>query len=527
MDLCYIDPPFNSKRSYNQIYNNLGNEDKAQAQAFVDTWTWDESAAMGIEEIFSNRSGTFTKQSIELICGLEKVLKRDSLLSYLVHMTLRIAEIYRVLKPSGSFYLHCDPTASHYLKLILDSIFCAGRSGEFRNEIVWKRINSKGLAFTRFASNHDIILYYSKSKEVTWNPQYKPHDPKYVSDFYKFIEPETGRRYRLGDLTNPNKNRPNLTYEFLGVKRVWRWTKERMEQAYKDGIVVQSKKGAVPAMKRYLDEQEGTPIDDIWIDIPPVQSQAAEYLGYPTQKPELLLERIIKSSTKEGDVVLDAYCGCGTSVAVSERLGRNWIGMDITYQSISLILKRLEEHFGAGTLKSISLSGVPEDFASAKALANKKDDKTRKEFEKWCVLTYSNNRAIINDKKGSDGGVDGTAYVLDFDEKQNPKTNQIIFSVKSGRELAPSVIRDLYGTMQREGAVMGILISLYPAENLVKESKKYGIYKNTMLCQTYPKIQVIHVDEILTGRSMKIPTSLNVLKEAEKKSKSIQQQFEF
>lgn len=405
VDLCYIDPPFNSKRNYNQIYNNIGKEDKAQAQAFVDTWTWDEAAINGFDEIKANHGGVFTKQNIELMIGLEKVLSQGALLSYLVHMTVRIAEIYRVLKPTGCFYLHCDPTASHYLKLILDSIFCAGRQGEYRNEIIWKRINAKGLAFTRFASNHDIIFCYSKTKEIVWNAQYKAHAPKYIENFYKYIESDTGRRYRLADLTNPNKNRPNLTYEFLGVTRVWRWTKERMLQAYKDGIIVQNKKGSVPALKRYLDEQEGTPVDDVWIDILPVQAQGRESLGYPTQKPETLLERIVKASTNEGDIVLDAYCGCGTSVAVSERLNRTWIGMDITYQSISLILKRLEEHFGASTLNSIKLTGVPEDFESAEALAHKKDDKTRKEFEKWAVLTYSNNRAIINEKKGGDGGL--------------------------------------------------------------------------------------------------------------------------
>jgi len=527
VDLCYIDPPFNSKRNYNQIYNNIGKEDKAQAQAFVDTWTWDEAALTGYDEIVSNRGGVFTKQNIELILGLEKILTRGSFLSYLVHMTLRIAEIYRILKPTGSFYLHCDPTASHYLKLILDSIFCAGRQGEYRNEIVWKRINSKGLAFTRFASNHDVIFYYSKTKEITWNPQYKPHDPKYLTDFYKYVEPETGRRYRLGDLTNPNKNRPNLTYEFLGITRVWRWTKERMLKAYKDGLVVQSKKGSVPALKRYLDEQEGTPIDDIWVDILPVQPQGIEYLGYPTQKPETLLERIIKASSNEGDIILDAYCGCGTSVAVAERLNRKWIGMDVTYQSISLILKRLEEHFGAATLKSIQLSGVPEDFSSAEALANKEDDKLRKEFEKWAILTFSNNRAIINEKKGADGGIDGTAFLLDFNKKGEQDHKEILFSVKSNKSLSPSVVRDLNGTIEREGAVMGFLITLYKAENLVKESKKYGTYNNIMLGQTYPKIQVISVEEILEGKTMKIPTSLEVLKDAEKKSKSTQQKLEF
>jgi site-specific DNA-methyltransferase (adenine-specific) len=209
-------------------------------------------------------------------------------------MAARLVELHRVLKPSGSLYLHCDPTSSHYLKIVLDTIF---NIQNFRSEIIWRRTNAKGLAFTRYASNHDLIFYYSKSEKFIWNPQYTEHNPEYLEKFYKYIEPETGRRYRLADLTNPNKNRPNLTYEFLGVNRVWRWTKERMQKALDDGIVVQSKPGAVPALKRYLDEQEGTPVDDIWSDILPIQAQAAERMGYPTQKPIALLERIIQASS--------------------------------------------------------------------------------------------------------------------------------------------------------------------------------------------------------------------------------------
>lgn len=519
IDLCYIDPPFNSKRNYNQIYNNIGKEDQAQVQAFVDTWSWGEDDEILLQDIFSNRGGVFTSQSIDLITGLKKVLGVGSLLSYLVHMTVRIAEIYRVLKPTGSFYLHCDPTASHYLKLIIDSIFCAGRNGQYRNEIIWKRINAKGLAFTRFASNHDVIFYYSKTKEFTWNPQYKKHDEKYLSDFYKYKEPGSGRIYRLADLTNPNKDRPNLTYEFLGVTRVWRWTKDRMEKAYKDGIVVQSKPGSVPALKRYLDEQEGTPIDDIWIDILPIQSQSDESLGYPTQKPETLLDRIIKASSNKNDIILDVYCGCGTTISVAQQLGRQWIGVDITYQSISLILKRLEDHYGKSIIDSIELNGTPKDIDSAIALANKKEDKIRKEFEKWIVLTYTNNRGMINEKKGGDGGVDGIAYVLDSNEKEGQIVKKVLFSVKSNKILSPAVVRDLNGTIEREGAAMGILLTLYPMDNMVKEGKKYGIYKNTLFNHDYPKIQVFSAQDILDGKRMNLPIGQDIIKKAKKKTK--------
>ncbi|MBV5308924.1 site-specific DNA-methyltransferase, partial [Chromatium okenii] len=342
IDLCYIDPPFNSKRNYFQIYTNVGKEDQAQAQAFVDTWTWNALADRALIEIIGNEGGRYTRQTIELLKGFDAVLGHSGLLAYLVSMTQRVNEIQRVLKPTGSFYLHCDPTASHYLKLILDSVFCA-RGGDFINEISWRRQNAKGLAFTRFASNHDVILKYSKSTVRIWNQAYKDHNPEYVKKFYRFVEPGTNRQYQLADLTNPNKDRPNLTYEFLGVTRVWRWTKERMEKAYEDGLIVQNESGGVPRLKRYLDEQEGTVVDDIWDDVKPIQSQAKERLGYPTQKPESLLERIIQASSNEGDVILDAYCGCGTTVAVAQRLKRQWIGIDITYQSIAVVLKRLED----------------------------------------------------------------------------------------------------------------------------------------------------------------------------------------
>jgi len=513
VDLCYIDPPFNSKRNYNQIYNNVGKEDQAQAQAFIDTWTWDDYANQGLEEIQTNYQGRFTSQSIDLISGLVKVLGKGSLLAYLVSMTLRIVEIHRVLKPTGSFYLHCDPTASHYLKIIIDAVFCA-QGGDYRNEITWKRTNAKGLAFTRFASNHDIIFYYSKSKDkkVIWNPQYKEYDKQYLDKFYRYTD-ENGRRYQLDNLTNPNPDRPNLTYEFLGVTRVWRWTKERMQEAYRNGLVVQSESGRVPRLKRYLDEQEGTPVDDTWIDIPPIQSQSNESLGYPTQKPFALLERIIQASSNEGDVVLDAYCGCGTTVAVSQRLNRQWIGIDITYQSISLILKRLEDAFGRGVLENIVLNGIPKDMQSATALANKQDDRTRKEFEKWAVLTYSNNRATINQKKGADKGIDGIAYFRS--EKDDPE--KIILQVKSGK-VSSRDIRDLQGTMTRENSVLGIFITLQkPTKDMLHEAKEAGIYKSQYMSAPVDKIRIVTVQEIIEEQKrLDILLSLEVLKSAEK-----------
>jgi DNA modification methylase len=470
VDLCYIDPPFNSKRNYNQIYNNIaGKVDKAQAQAFIDTWTWDTNAEEGLAEIKSNYNGVFTPQIIKLITGLEQVLSKSDLLAYLVSMTLRIAEIYRVLKPTGSFYFHCDPTASHYLKLLLDAIFCA-KGGEFQNEIIWA-YKTGGVTKRRFARKHDVVFFYSKTETFTFNPQ---KERSYMMHKYGFkksdfqVDKETGLQY-------------SMVYQ-----------------------------------------------KDVF-DIPSIGSDSAERLGYPTQKPEALLERIIKASSNEGETILDAYCGCGTTVAVADRLNRKWIGIDITYQSISLILKRLEEYYGSSTLQNIQINGVPQDIESAISLANKQDDRTRKEFEKWAVLTYSNNRAMINEKKGGDGGIDGIAYVVDIDEKSEQINKEVLFSVKSNKTLSPSVIRDLNGTLERENAALGILLTLYPMENLVKESKKYGVYNNKLFGHSYPKIEVICVAEILEGKTMKLPTSLEVLKKAQQKNKpsiAIEMDFE-
>ncbi|MFM6269385.1 MAG: DNA-methyltransferase, partial [Dolichospermum sp.] len=383
VDLCYIDPPFNSKRNYNQIYNNIGQEDKAQAQAFIDTWTWDNHANHGLDEILSNYYGKFTRQCISLINGLTDVLGKGSLLAYLISMTLRITEIHRVLKPTGSFYLHCDPNASHYLKLILDAIFC-GQGGDFINEIIWCYEIGGRISRKSFGRRHDVILFYTKSKNYTFNWQNILQEWTEKGKAKFRYEDEKGKYRLMGKFIkdSPIKGHRDVSQE---------WEQTHPHLVY----------------RHYL--KEGKMEVDYW-NISPINQVSRERLGYPTQKPEALLERIIKASSNENDIILDAYCGCGTTVAVAQKLNRQWIGIDITYQSISLILKRLEDSFGKEVLTNITLHGIPKDLESAIALAQKQDDRTRKEFEKWAILTYSNNRAVINSKKGKDEGIDGTAY---------------------------------------------------------------------------------------------------------------------
>jgi DNA modification methylase len=482
VDLVYLDPPFNSKRDYNLLFKTpKGHDSDAQIAAFDDTWHWGEQAEREFAELLHQENTDVS----EMIQALRNFLNESDMMAYLVMMTNRLLELHRVLKPSGSLYLHCDPTASHYLKIVLDAIFT---TGFFENEIIWRRQNAKGLAFTRFASNHDVILKYAKSKERIWNPQYKEHDPEYLENFYKFIEPETGRKYRLADLTNPNKDRPNLTYEFLGVTRVWRWTRERMQKAYEDGLVIQTKTGGVPQLKRYLDEQEGTPVDDIWDDILPIQAQSEERLGYPTQKPLALLERIIQASSNEGDVVLDPFCGCGTAVHAAEKLKREWIGIDITHLAIGLIEKRMKAKFPNSKFE---IYGTPKDLDGARNLA----ERDKYQFQWWaCFLV--NAHPFQGKKKGSDGGIDGLIFFQD----DNSGAKKIIVSVKGGEHVGVTMVKDLIATVQKEKAAMGLFVTLAePTKPMVTEAISAGFYQSPK--GDFPKIQILTIADLLSGKA--------------------------
>ncbi|MGE3691190.1 MAG: DNA methyltransferase [Novosphingobium sp.] len=470
VDLCYIDPPFNSKRNYFQIYNNQGGEDRAQAQAFVDTWEWGDEAVEGlawITDITQLQSGKLTEQTVELIRGLEKVLKHGALLAYLIHMTLRIVEIHRVLKTTGSFFLHCDPTASHYLKLVLDSVFC-GQGGDFKNEIIWC-YNVGGKSKKWFARKHDVIFWYTKS------------DQYFFDGTLAGMERETGTKSFGGK---------------LGVDEDGR--------RYQDKLVKSSGK-----YYRYYLDYPKIP-EDWWVDINSIQSQSAERMGYPTQKPELLLERIIKTASTDDGVILDAYCGCGTTIAVAQRLNRKWIGIDITYQSIALILKRLEDQHPAdwpAIEANILLDGVPRDLASAVALANRKDDKTRKEFEKWAILTYSKNQARINEKKGADGGIDGIAFfIIDSYVAGGANNNgKAVFQVKSGKTGRGDLAK-LNSDRMRENAEFGFLIAMdTPTKAMRDEIAAAGKYRHPALNREDDRIQVITVEEILGGKRLDLP----------------------
>ena len=494
VDLIYLDPPFNSNATYNVLFRERSGEDSAaQITAFDDTWRWSIESEFAYRDVVSNGP----RKLGSLLTAMREFLGQNDMMAYLTMMAQRLAELHRVLKPSGSIYLHCDPTASHYLKLMMDAVFDAGN---FRSEIIWRRINAKGLAFKGFPRNNDVLLYYAKNTRFTWNRSFRPYDPEYVEKFYRHIDPETKRRYRLSDLSNPNRNRPNLTYEWNGHLRVWRWTKERMQEAHDKGLLHYTSNG-LANQKRYLDEMNGIPVDSIWEDIPPIQAQSKERLGYPTQKPEALLERIISASSDEGDVVLDPFCGCGTAVAVAERLNRRWIGIDVTHLAISLMKSRLHDTFG-DDLRRYEVVGAPQDVESAAALAVDSENDGRYQFE-WWALGLVDARPAQDKKRGADSGVDG--YINFFDDNSG-KPKRIIVQVKSGG-VKRGDIATLKGDMEREQAALGLFITLKPPTRpMLQEAASAGVY----VPEHYPdhqfaRLQILTIDALLSGATADYP----------------------
>lgn len=491
VELIYLDPPFNSKASYNLLYRSPdGEAAQAQHQAFVDSWRWGHSTDIALAKIM--RSGS---AAAGIIGALHNYMNKSDLEAYLVMMTARLLEMYRILKPNGSLFLHCDASAGHYIKIILDAIF---EPGSFKNEIVWRRANSKSLMTRRLPTNHDVIFFYSRG-EAVWNEDeaFMPYDPLNIppktAEKYNNRDPD-GRPYQLTSLINPNSNRPNLTYEFLGITRVWRWTQERMQAAYDAGLIVQPAPGRVPRYKRYLDLQRGTPMDDVWTDIPPLNSQAAERLGYPTQKPLLLLERIIKLASREGDTILDPFCGCGTSIEAAHLQGRKWIGIDITPLAIDVVERRLSRK-GARRKYTYEVDGIPTDIDGAHRLFQENPHA----FQLWAI-TLVDGQPRDGGKKGADKGVDGLIYFQD-----DARTiGQAIISVKGGANIHASHIRDLIGAMNNTGSKLGVFVTLHPATSAMETAaREAGSVEAGNKIR--PRVQIVTIAELLGGKRLNIP----------------------
>lgn len=488
VDLIYLDPPFNSNRSYNVLFKTKsGEEAQAQIEAFDDTWTWSQQSEAEYDRLLDDE---WTPPNVaDAIWSMRRLLGDNDLLAYLVMMTSRLLEMHRVLKDTGSLYLHCDPTASHYLKIILDAVFGTDR---FLSEIIWQRTAAKGDARRKWAAIHDTLLVYTRSSSYKFEPVFYDPDEAYLSRFA--LDDGDGRGpYRLAPLDSPNP-RPNLTYEYKGYAppaKGWRVSREVMEQLDADGLLAFPKKATGRlARKHYLAKQQGRKAGDVWTDISPLQAADVERLGYPTQKPLSLLERIIRASSDPGGVVLDPFCGCGTAVDAAQNLGRQWIGIDISYLAVALIQDRLADRYGNDIRETYRVVGIPHDLAGAEALfkANAFD------FERWAV-TVIGGRA--NEKQVGDRGIDGVVrFPLD---KRN--VGRILVSVKGGSTLNPAMVRDLRGTVERERAEMGILVTLgTPTRGMTDEANRSGSYHYDLTGATFPRIQIVTVPEILAGK---------------------------
>lgn len=486
VDLVYLDPPFNSKRDYNLLFKSPeGGESHAQITAFEDSWHWGEQAEREYGEIL--QSG-HTRMA-DLISAFRSFLGENDLMAYLVMMANRLLELHRILKPTGSLYLHCDPTASHYLKLVLDAVFGLDN---FRNEIVWQRTAVKGDAARKFGAVHDCLLLYSKAAGYLFQSVYTEPNEAYHARF-KYDDGDGRGPYQSAPLDSPNP-RPNLTFDYKGFQppaNGWRVNLELMEKLDKEGrLIFPNDSNGRIRRKVYLSDQQGPKASDVWIDISPLQSVSHERLGYPTQKPLALLERILNASSNPGDVILDPFCGCGTAVHAAQKLGRQWIGIDITHLAISLIEKRLKDAFPG---IAFEVHGTPKDLEGARDLA----ERDKYQFQ-WWACSLVDAQPFQGKKKGADGGIDGLIYFADA-VGGKAVTQRLVVSVKGGH-VTVNQVRDLKGVLDREKAPIGLFVTLEePTKPMRVEAASAGFYKGGN-GKDYPRLQILTVAELLEGR---------------------------
>lgn len=486
VDLIYLDPPFNSNADYNILFRGpQGNESAAQIEAFKDTWHWNDTAEAAYAEVLNGPNA----DAAQMLRAMRTFLGENDMMAYLAMMAVRMLELHRVLKPTGSLYLHCDPTASHYLKILLDAVFGATR---FRNEITWKRTSAHSDG-GRFGRNTDTILFYTRTDEWMFEQVFGAYDDSYL-DRFRFTD-DDGRRWTDDNLTAKGLSGGGYEYEYEGATSLWRVPLETMKKLHAESRLHFTSRGGI-RLKRYLDEAKGVPAQALWSDIPPLNSQSRERLGYPTQKPVALLERILAASSNPGDVVLDPFCGCGTTVHAAQKLGRRWIGIDVTHLAIGLIEKRLREAFETVAFRT---HGVPTDLGGAKALA--KADKH--EFERW-ALSLIDAQPGNQGKKGADGGYDGNKY---FGPKRKGRA---VVSVKGGRNVGVDMIRSLDSVVARESADVGILLTLTKPTRPMVTAAASGRHCAVEGFEPVPRLQIVTVEEALThrGRAVRLPLAV-------------------
>ena len=547
VDLVYLDPPFNSNASYNVLFKEQsGEESPAQIRAFNDTWQWTQESQRTFEnEIMLNPSTPANVR--EMVSAFRQFIGSNAMMAYLVMMTPRLVELRRVLKPTGSIYLHCDPTASHYLKVLMDAVF--GKE-QFRNEIVWRRTGSHNQN-NRYGPIHDIILFYSKTEKYSFNVQFQAVAKGHVESYFKqrdergryWTNALTGAGTRAGDSGRPWRGYsptehgrhwavPGTLVRSLGLDPSLP-LHNKLEQLFQLGYIDLPREGsaALPTFRQYLQDAPGTPIQDIWAYQPYTQGVlydvnhaideevrwiprqgGKERLGYQTQKPEALLERIIQASSNEGDVVLDPFCGCGTAIAAAQKLNRQWIGIDITHLAVALMKNRLKTAFNILPGQDYRVVGEPVDVGSARALA----EQDRYQFEFW-AMSLLEAFPREQKKKGADQGVDGVVYFIDGPRRA---VNKAIVQVKSGRVSSPH-IRDLGWTVEREKAAMGLFITLEePTRDMRTEAVSAGFYHSDLWQTDYPKIQIRTVGELLEGKGFEVPRNPQTYQPAQRITRS-------
>ena len=490
VDLIYLDPPFNSNANYNVLFKSkTGEGADAQITAFEDSWHWNDKAEDAFDQVM--RSGL--SGASEMLRAMRSFLGENDMMAYLAMMAIRMIELHRVLKPTGSLYLHCDPTASHYLKLLLDGVF---GPTNFQNEIIWKRTSAHSSA-KRYGPVHDTILFYAKGPNFIWNRTYTAHDPAYLDLFFDQTDAD-GRRWKRMDLTGAGTRNGETGQMWRGLDvtakgRHWAYPPSKLDELDAAGRVHwPAKEGGMPRLKQYPEDLSGVPLQDIFVDIRPMHNLAGERLGYPTQKPLALLERIIGASSDEGDVVLDPFCGCGTAVHAAQKLGRQWIGIDVTHLAIHLIEKRLRDAF-AGI--HYEVHGTPTTLDGARELA----ERDKHQFELW-ALAQVDAVPWKGGRKGSDTGIDGIIYF----KPDGKRTEKAIVEVKGGGTGVKDIGR-LAQVMQREGAPLGVFITVEkPSRAMESNAAAVGRFEDEW-GRSYPKLQILTLAEMFQGKKPDVP----------------------
>ncbi len=497
VDLIYLDPPFNSNRNYNAIYKDeTGRPLPDQVEAFCDMWELDDERERAIRTmpVLMREAGIddaiteFWRLWMQALRGTQ-----PRLLAYLSYMAQRLLVMHRLLKPTGSLYLHCDPTASHYIKALLDSVF---GHDNFQNEITWQRTTAHSDA-KRYGANTDTILFYGKSEYFKFNPQFQPYGDDYKGRFRR--KDDDGRLWTDGDLTAKGLTGGGYEYEYKGKNELWRVPLETMERLDGEGRLHFTNRGGI-RIKRYLDELPGRPVQALWDDIPPINSQAAERMGYATQKPLALLERIISASSNPGDVVLDPFCGCATTVEAAHNLGRKWIGIDIAIHAVKRVASvRLEQRLGLIEGQDYIVEGVPRTVEGAQDLWRRDPY----HFQKWAV---EQSDGFVTTRRSADGGVDGRLY---FAVPHERDLQSMVIEVKGGRNVNIADVRSLAGVLDHDSALIAGLIVLHPpAERQARNFTRFMAEAGSLdiLGIEYPRLQLLTVDDILDGKRFQTPT---------------------